>query len=119
MATYLVFGSYTMEAIGKISAERTTKAEAAIKDLGGDIKAAYAVLGQHDLVFVIDLPGNAVAMKASATLSKLLGIEFTTLPLAHLDIAGTAYLSKADAFSTKGSTGVMHATLVELALAGV
>ena len=45
--------------------------------------------------------------------------EFVTLPWVHLDIAGTAFLTKTDAFSTKGSTGVMHATLVELALAGV
>jgi leucyl aminopeptidase len=42
--------------------------------------------------------------------------EFVTVPWVHLDIAGTAYLSKADPFSTKGATGVMHATLVELAL---
>jgi len=42
--------------------------------------------------------------------------EFVTVPWAHLDIAGTAYLSKTDPFSTKGATGVMHATLVELAL---
>ncbi len=43
--------------------------------------------------------------------------EFVTVPWVHLDIAGTAFLDKVDAFSTKGATGVMHATLVELALA--
>ncbi len=44
--------------------------------------------------------------------------EFVDVPFVHLDIAGSAYLTKVDPFSTKGSTGVMHATLVELALAG-
>ncbi len=43
--------------------------------------------------------------------------EFVSVPWVHLDIAGTAFLEKVDAFSTKGATGVMHATLVELALA--
>jgi leucyl aminopeptidase len=42
--------------------------------------------------------------------------EFVSVPWVHLDIAGTAFLDKVDAFSTKGATGVMHATLVELAL---
>lgn len=44
--------------------------------------------------------------------------EFVTRPWVHIDIAGTAYLSKVDAFSAKGATGVMHATLVDLAVAG-
>ncbi len=43
--------------------------------------------------------------------------EFVTVPWVHLDIAGTAFLTKVDPFSTTGATGVMHATLVELALA--
>jgi leucyl aminopeptidase len=44
--------------------------------------------------------------------------QFRTVPWAHLDIAGTAYYRKAYPFATRGATGVAHATLVELALAG-
>lgn len=44
--------------------------------------------------------------------------QFRTVPWAHLDIAGTAYLRKATPYATRGATGVSHATLVELALAG-
>jgi leucyl aminopeptidase len=44
--------------------------------------------------------------------------EFTTVPWVHLDIAGTAYFSKKTAYAPAGSTGVGHATLVELALTG-
>ena len=40
------------------------------------------------------------------------------MPWVHLDIAGTAYLEKADPWSARGATGVMHATLVELCLEG-
>jgi leucyl aminopeptidase len=44
--------------------------------------------------------------------------EFVTKPWVHLDIAGTAYFRKTAPFAPKGATGVSHATLVELALAG-
>ena len=44
--------------------------------------------------------------------------EFVTKPWVHLDIAGTAYYRKVTPYAARGSTGVAHATLVELALAG-
>ncbi len=44
--------------------------------------------------------------------------QFRTVPWAHLDIAGTAYYRKVRPFAPRGATGVAHATLVELALAG-
>jgi leucyl aminopeptidase len=44
--------------------------------------------------------------------------EFVTKPWVHLDIAGTGYFRKVAPFAPRGATGVSHATLVELALAG-
>ena len=44
--------------------------------------------------------------------------QFRTVPWAHLDIGGTAYFRKPYPFATRGATGITHATLVELALAG-
>ncbi len=44
--------------------------------------------------------------------------QFRTVPWAHLDIGGSAYFRKATPYATRGATGVTHATLVELALAG-
>ena len=44
--------------------------------------------------------------------------EFATVPWVHLDIAGTAYFRKKTPYAPPGATGVAHATLVELALAG-
>ena len=44
--------------------------------------------------------------------------EFVTRPWVHLDVAGTAYLAKSEPWTAKGATGVMHATLVDLALEG-
>jgi leucyl aminopeptidase len=44
--------------------------------------------------------------------------EFATKPWVHLDIGGTAYFVKAKPWAARGASGVTHATLVELALAG-
>ncbi len=44
--------------------------------------------------------------------------EFVTKPWVHLDIAGTGYYRKSMPYAPRGATGVAHATLVELALAG-
>jgi leucyl aminopeptidase len=61
---------------------------------------------------------NAGAPEAGLVKSGLFLREFVTRPWAHLDIGGTAYFRKATPFAPRGATGVTHATLVELALAG-
>ena len=80
MTTFFMFGKYSSDSVKKISAERTVKASAIIGDLGGEIKAGYALLGKTDLVLIVELPGMKEAMKASVELNKLLGIAFTTAP---------------------------------------
>ena len=80
MATFLMFGKYSMESVGKISSKRTKKANSMVGDLGGKIKAEYVLLGETDLVLVVEFPGTKEAMKASVELSKLLQVSFTTSP---------------------------------------
>jgi uncharacterized protein with GYD domain len=80
MATYIMFGNYTLEGMKGISAARSDKARALVKKLGGEIKAIYALLGAVDLVVILELPDAGQAMKASAKLARTLGITFTTSP---------------------------------------
>ena len=47
---------------------------------GGEFKAGYALLGEIDLILIVELPDNGQAIKTSAALSKMLGISFTTSP---------------------------------------
>ncbi|HET9520014.1 MAG TPA: M17 family metallopeptidase, partial [Candidatus Limnocylindrales bacterium] len=61
---------------------------------------------------------NSGSAEGSLVKSGLFLREFATVPWAHLDIGGTGYFRKATPFAPRGSTGVTHATLVELALAG-
>lgn len=80
MATFVMFGKYSAEAVKGISSERTKKAAALIKKMGGEIKGMYALLGEDDLVLIVTLPGVEQAMKFSVALHKLTGISFTTSP---------------------------------------
>ena len=80
MATFLMFGKYNSESVKGISAHRTQKVSEVAKKLGGKVIASYALLGCHDLVFIVDLPDTGKAMKASIDLAKSTGIGFTTSP---------------------------------------
>jgi leucyl aminopeptidase len=61
---------------------------------------------------------NAGSADGSLVKSGLFLREFRTVPWAHLDVGGTGYFRKATPYAARGATGVTHATLVELALAG-
>ena len=78
MATFFMFGKYSSEALKGMSAERTAKVVNLIKENGGAVKSMYALLGENDLVFIVELPGIEKALKVSAALGKSTGISFTT-----------------------------------------
>ncbi len=80
MATFLMFGKYSADAVKKISAKRTTETVNLAKKFKGEIKGMYALLGAYDLLFIAELPGPEQAMQFSVSLSKLTGIAFTTAP---------------------------------------
>jgi uncharacterized protein with GYD domain len=80
MPKFLMLGKYSVEAIRGIAADRTKKVMEIIEKAGGKVNSMYALLGSYDLVFVVDFPGVAEAMKASVALAKLTGIGFTTSP---------------------------------------
>ncbi len=85
MASYVLFGKYSIEGLKGISAKRTDEVKALIKKNGGELKTAYAVLGDVDLVLIVDLPDTARAMATSAALAKLTGIAFATSPAVTLE----------------------------------
>ena len=80
MSTFLMLGKYSPAGLRKISPDRTVKAINLVKKLGGKIHSMHALLGDFDLVFLVDFPGNTQAMEASLALFKLSEISFTTYP---------------------------------------
>lgn len=80
MGIFFMFGRYTHDAIKDISTRRTNKTKELISELGGNLISAYALMGNVDLVLIVEFPGKEEAIKASVALSKMLGIGFTTAP---------------------------------------
>ena len=80
MATYVMFGNYSADALKKMSPKRTEEAINLVKKYGGEVFSMYALLGEKDLLFITSFPGADEAMKASIALSKMSGIAFATYP---------------------------------------
>lgn len=80
MATFVMLGKYSVEGIKGITSERTKTVVDLIEKSGGKVNSVYALLGEYDLVFVIDFLGISQAMQASVNLAKMTGISFTTFP---------------------------------------
>ena len=79
-----MFGKYSVDAVKSTSAKRTDKAIALVKQNGGELTAGYALLGDVDLVLIVNFPDMLSAMKASVALSKLLSISFSTQPALNM-----------------------------------
>ena len=80
MSTFFMFGKYSSEALKGMSSKRTKEVVNLVKKFGGGVKAMYALLGEKDLVFILNFSGIEQAMKASVALSKLTRISFTKVP---------------------------------------
>ena len=88
MFTCFMSGSYTSDALNEISADRTRLVVTGIHEAGGEVRSMYALLGDSDLVFIVDFPDVAQAIKASITMTHLTGIAFSTtaaLPVEEFD----------------------------------
>jgi uncharacterized protein with GYD domain len=80
LGTFFMFGKYSSEALKGMSAKRTAEANSLIERLGGEPISIYALIGEYDLVLIVNFPAIEQAMKASVALSKLTGVSFTTSP---------------------------------------
>ncbi len=88
MNTFFMFGKYSSESLRDVSAMRTSHAREAIIKMGGNVREIYALLGEFDLVFIVELPSMSEAMKAAITLGQLTGITFSTcaaIPVREFD----------------------------------
>jgi uncharacterized protein with GYD domain len=80
MSIYLMYGNYNPGSLQEISPERTEKAKDLIQENGGTIKAGYALLGETDLLFIVDFNKTKDVIKTSVEMGNLLGITFSSVP---------------------------------------
>ena len=80
MATYFMFGNYSSESLNQMSTERTEKAVSLINKFDGQVNSMYTLLGEQDIVLIVDFPDLEHVMKASIALTRMTGISFKTSP---------------------------------------
>lgn len=85
MGIYMMFGKYNPGSMAEISPQRSDEAQALIQSNGGTVQAAYAMLGDNDLLLVVDFPDLSAAIKTSVNLSKHLGVSFSTTPAVTIE----------------------------------
>jgi uncharacterized protein with GYD domain len=78
MATFIMVGTYSQDAIDEISSKRTNDAKDTIASNGGKMLSAYVSLGDADIYLICEFPDMKSAMKSSITLTKSTGISFST-----------------------------------------
>jgi len=129
-ATHLVDVATLTGAVSRMLGNLVTGAFGTPQDWFDQVIAAGALAGERywqiPLVddYVQDMESwygdlqNSGSAEGSLVKSGLFLREFVTKPWVHLDIGGTGYFRKAMPYAARGSNGVTHATLVELALAG-
>ena len=129
-ATHLVDVATLTGAVGRAFGNLVTGAFATPDPWWGDVAAAAERAGERywRVPLISDYMSemeswygdiqNTGTSDGSLVKSGLFLEQFRTVPWAHLDIGGTAYFRRAYPFAPRGATGVTHATLVELALAG-
>lgn len=88
MDTFFMLGTYLPGETRNIAAHRTNQLHDIVTRLGGKVVSAYALLGQYDLVLIVELPSLDDAMRAAIGLGNLIGIKFRTsvaLPIDAFD----------------------------------
>lgn len=85
MGLYMMFGKYNPGAMRDVSPERTERAMALVERNGGKIVSGYALLGNTDLLLIVDFPETPQVVRTSLALGNLLGVSFTTAPAVTIE----------------------------------
>lgn len=85
MATFVMLGHYSTESAKHISSKRSEKAMEFVGQFGGKIVDGYGLLGEYDILVILDAPDIGKAMQISVGLTKLLDISFETSPAVGMD----------------------------------
>ncbi len=71
MPTYIVFADYTDQGLNSIkhSPDRLDAVRKLVADHGGEVKAFYLLMGEHDIMSIIEVPNDDTAARLLLTIS--------------------------------------------------
>ena len=81
MPTYVMLASWTDQGARAIndSPRRLDSAKKELSDMGGQFKAFYMTMGEHDMVIIFEAPDDAIAARFALFLGQLGNMRTKTL----------------------------------------
>lgn len=81
MPTYISLANWTDQGIRDVRGvpKRLDAAKQMIKDVGGELKAAYMTMGAYDLVTITEAPNDEVVARVLLAIGGLGNVRTTTL----------------------------------------
>ena len=81
MASYVMLFNFTAQGIEKLeeSPARVDAAKKLCRDLGGEVKQFFGLMGRHDTMFILEAPDDETAVKIAAAISKRGNVRSETL----------------------------------------
>ena len=81
MPSYVMLFRFTEEGIRKIkdSPARVEAAKKICRDLGGEVKHFYGLMGSYDTLFVLEAPSDEAAVKMATTIGMQGNVRAETL----------------------------------------
>jgi uncharacterized protein with GYD domain len=72
---------FTQQGVGNIkeSPQRVEAAKEVVRQLGGEVKAFFALMGEYDTVFVLEAPDDEVATRIALAISSRGYVRTTTM----------------------------------------
>jgi uncharacterized protein with GYD domain len=81
MASYVMLFNFTAQGIEKLkeSPSRVDAAKKLCRDLGGEVKQFFGLMGRYDTMFILEAPDDETAVKIAAAISKRGNVRSETL----------------------------------------
>jgi uncharacterized protein with GYD domain len=81
MATYIVLGKWTQQALQglKEGPRRREAAKEVAKSLGGEVKHSYVTMGQYDIVLIVEAPDDEAMAKMALKVASSGNLSTQTL----------------------------------------
>jgi uncharacterized protein with GYD domain len=81
MASYVMLFNFTAQGIEKLkeSPARVDAAKKLCRDLGGEVKQFFGLMGRYDTMFILEAPDDETAVKIAAAIGKRGNVRSETL----------------------------------------
>jgi uncharacterized protein with GYD domain len=81
MSSYVMLFNFTAQGIEKLqeSPARVEVAKKLCRDLGGEVKQFYGLMGRYDTMFILEAPNDETAVRIAAAICKRGNVRSETL----------------------------------------